>query len=615
MRTAGMLQYPPAMYHQIEKWAVSIWCGHVASQFAHYADGKDDALEKAIQELESEIPRVHAWWKHVKGTPNQSYSFKVPERTALGLKYTRVTLSTKKEVWNPQKKTYVVRLWGGPEEGDEAVYEVKGIPTSLEDDRLNIFTKSGYLRSIDRFLRNRIDSLEAEKGGLTPAQREFLPVYREALKYTTSPKAYAASARRVFPVDLTGWKYGQVEALPITVKLNFVGHVKRGGQWSPDDRELQVDMPDRMPETVRGLETQIWMIQGVLQHELRHVAQTTLQQIKGLKSVGVPTRVPSNMVSRHDLEHAIRPIEFYPRLGDEVSQFLRNYPQWTPSQINRWVKTRDFFQAIKKHKPDDWRKAVKVFVEQVQNARRERLVQKVAYKSKHKVKDNTVYEYSDRQVTRRHNEKAERLERFRGKLSDLREQVKKDLKSTDLKVRGLALAVALVDHTYERIGNPESAKDGHFGVTGWQGKHLKFQDGNAILTYVGKSGVKHRKTIDIKWLVEEIRKSVDDRGDQDTIVHDGEKPIKAQDVNEYLKKFEITAKDLRGLHANILMQRELRKSRVAEDKREDAFAKALDTVSDLVGHLPATLRNQYLVPGLEDQYLRDGTVSQELREL
>ena len=93
------------------------------------------------------------------------------------------------------------------------------------------------------------------------------------------------------------------------------------------------------------------------------------------------------------------------------------------------------------------------------------------YKSKKKVKtesgeDMTVYEYSDRQIANRNKKKAERIEKLRKSIGKLRTTVKRDMKSSDPEKSLTALAVALMDHTYERVGNDESAKDGHFGVTG-----------------------------------------------------------------------------------------------------------------------------------------------------
>lgn len=643
MKIAGLLQYPPAMYAQIEPWAVSVWCGHVADKFAYSAQDKKTVVLQALSELEAEYQRVQAWWEHVKDKPDQRYSFKIPKWTSYGIQYLKVVVSTKSEMWDPETGHIVLNLTGRPHEGNRlAIYDLKGIVVLTQDEDPQDRTRYWLIKSIKRYMTMAINNLDAEVGYKGYDSDKDRAVYQAAMKYTNKAKGYTASASQKFPVNLTGWKYLEgldLNPKPITVKLDFVGHTKRGGQWNPHNWELQVDMPQKMPESAKELESQIVRIRAILIHELRHVAQTLLQQGKNLKSVGVPTRVPNQpkAVSRWDLPHALRPIEFYPRLGDEVSAFLHRYSTgWTPTLINGWVKSQPFFQALKQHKPDDWRKAVKHFVEQVQQARAERLAQKVggqmktsrqqmieriaAYKSKKDVKINgketTIYEYSDRQISKRHNEKAKRLEAFSGKLSKLREKVKGDLKSKDPKVKGLALAVALVDHTYERIGNPTSAKEGHFGVTGWQVKHLSFKGAEAILQYVGKSGVKHRKTVDIKWLVDEIRKAVDGRKDTDTIVHDGENPIKASDVNGYLDGFEITAKDLRGYHANTLMQRELRKVKgtVAKDpkKREEQlktwFQTALDTVSELVGHLATTLKGQYLVPGLEDQFLKDGTV-------
>ncbi len=77
------------------------------------------------------------------------------------------------------------------------------------------------------------------------------------------------------------------------------------------------------------------------------------------------------------------------------------------------------------------------------------------------------------------------------------------------------------------------------------------------------------------------------------------------------------------MHANVEMQdrlREVRKKggKLPEDKKKrekqlkDEFKEALETTADAVGHEPATLKSQYLVPGLEDTFLKDGTVVDKL---
>jgi DNA topoisomerase I len=254
------------------------------------------------------------------------------------------------------------------------------------------------------------------------------------------------------------------------------------------------------------------------------------------------------------------------------------------------------------------------------------LVLRIAARYKKKMlsdEGNTIYTYSERQVALRNNKKAERLEKLRKSVHKLRSRVKKDLQSKDPDTVLTALVVGLMDHTAERVGNEESKEErGHVGVTGWQKSHVSFAKGKATLKYTGKSGVKQEKTITEKALVTALKNAHDACKEGDLFCHDGGK-ITAAKVNGYLKKFDITAKDLRGLHANSTMQTELKaarsaggklstdpKKRKAQLKKE--FKKALKATAEAVGHEPSTLESQYLVPGLSDEYLKDGTVMDKM---
>lgn len=237
----------------------------------------------------------------------------------------------------------------------------------------------------------------------------------------------------------------------------------------------------------------------------------------------------------------------------------------------------------------------------------------------------TVYQYGPRQVANRHKEKAERIEGLRGRIGDLRGRIKADLKSKDPETRLTALAIALIDATYERVGNDESADNGHYGVTGWTMDHITFsKDGKrAIIKYVGKSGVKHEKKIDDSNLVNALKACCGDKGKDEHILSEGDVRVKSSMVNDYLRKFDITAKDLRGFHANREMQERLRAIRrdgpelphARKDRDailKDEFAQALEGAAKAVGHESSTLRKQYLVPWLEDTYMKDGTIIDRL---
>ena len=241
------------------------------------------------------------------------------------------------------------------------------------------------------------------------------------------------------------------------------------------------------------------------------------------------------------------------------------------------------------------------------------------YKSKKTVKkqdggDMTVYEYSDRQVADRNRKKAERLETLRKSMAKLQTKVRKDVQSKDEKVCDVALAVGLMDETFERVGNPGSAKEGHFGVTTWRVKHVKFGKSGATITYVGKSGVDQKKKITNARIVGALKKVCKDKSGDDCVLS-----VSAADVNKYLKSFGISAKDIRGFHANTEMKFQLKKIRKGklpadpkekEQKLKDEFKTALEATAESVGHEANTLKNQYLVPGMETDYMRDGTVNE-----
>lgn len=252
------------------------------------------------------------------------------------------------------------------------------------------------------------------------------------------------------------------------------------------------------------------------------------------------------------------------------------------------------------------------------------------YKNKKTVKnqdgkESVVYEYSDQQVKLRHREKAKKLEALRKGYNKLVKQVKADLTAKDEKTRLTALAVALINDTYERVGNESSAQEGHYGVTGWQIKHVTFGKGKPTIEYVGKSGVKQKKTVDDPDIAKALKACCKDRDGKESIFDTGGIKITSKAVNAYLKPFEITAKDLRGLAANQEMQRVLKEERkkggkLPDDRKErekqlkSEFKSALEQVAEIVGHTTSILRSSYLVPGLEDEYMKGGKVKTNLNK-
>jgi DNA topoisomerase IB len=317
-------------------------------------------------------------------------------------------------------------------------------------------------------------------------------------------------------------------------------------------------------------------------------------------------------------EHHEKFAEMFGSYGKAIDVLMKQSQTWLDiekhlTESNKHLITKGVVRAL--HDWQDAHKTASVFASRVA----------ARYKQKIKTDEgNTVYTYSERQVANRNKKKAERIEKLRKSIGKLRAKVKKDLHAQDPEKTLLALAVALMDETYERVGNEESAKDGHVGVTGWCRKHVSFGPKSAVIRYVGKSGVKHEKRITDPAIRTALRDAYDAHEDDDDEIlsWDGGR-VTAQKVNDYLAKFDITAKDIRGFHANALMQDALRKARKdggklpkdpkkAKEKLKAEFKSALEEAAEAVGHEPSTLKSQYLVPGLEETYLKDGTVIDKL---
>jgi GNAT superfamily N-acetyltransferase len=252
------------------------------------------------------------------------------------------------------------------------------------------------------------------------------------------------------------------------------------------------------------------------------------------------------------------------------------------------------------------------------------------FKQKKKVEsedggETTVYVYSERQIARRNAEKAKRIEALRGRIGDLRKQVQKDIKSSDPQKFLTALAVALMDETFERVGGAKATEGDneegkpHYGVTTWRKEHVSFgRGGGATIKYTGKSGVKQKKVVKTKAVVQALRNAYEACPNDDIFEHDTGH-VTATKVNDYLKTYDVTAKDLRGYHANDRMKAALSDIRegggdLPDDKSErEAVLKkewkdALNATAEELGHESSTLEGQYLVPGLMSTFMKDGTI-------
>ncbi len=209
-------------------------------------------------------------------------------------------------------------------------------------------------------------------------------------------------------------------------------------------------------------------------------------------------------------------------------------------------------------------------------------------------------------ITRRWELKRDSIYRMKENIDRLKRHIRNHLLSSNEKDRLTALVIRIMLYTSERIGNEESASQGHFGVTQFKNKHVSVEGNRVILDYVGKSGVQQEKSF-----VDEtsalLLDSLKLRKNKFVFTTKDGFRINPDRVNRYLKNYDAKSKDIRGFNANRLMVMELNRiGETEEKKRPRVFNLALRKIGGKVGHGAPTLRKHYLLPEIEETFYNRG---------
>jgi len=214
----------------------------------------------------------------------------------------------------------------------------------------------------------------------------------------------------------------------------------------------------------------------------------------------------------------------------------------------------------------------------------------------------------EKEIKQRWDSKRDSVYNLRNNIERLKRYVRQDLFSVNEKDKLTALVIRIMLFTSERVGNGESAINGHFGVTQFKNKHIKVDDNRVVLDYVGKSGVEHEKSFVDSISASIIKDLLARRNDYVFTTKEGFR-IKPDRVNRYLSNFNAKSKDIRGYNANRLMVMELNRIvKTEEKKRAKVFNEALRKIGSKVGHGAPTLRKHYLLPEIEEHFYKYGSI-------
>ena len=157
-------------------------------------------------------------------------------------------------------------------------------------------------------------------------------------------------------------------------------------------------------------------------------------------------------------------------------------------------------------------------------------------------------------------EKFDLARKLKTKIDKIRKVNKKNLISSDIKLRQIATSLYFIDNFALRVGNEKSSDTADtVGVSSLRVEHVKLLDDNKIkLDFLGKDSVRYNKVLSvIPEVYENISEFIRDK-DKNSDLFD---KINSSDINKYLKTFMkgLTAKVFRTYNASNLFQEELKK--------------------------------------------------------
>lgn len=209
----------------------------------------------------------------------------------------------------------------------------------------------------------------------------------------------------------------------------------------------------------------------------------------------------------------------------------------------------------------------------------------------------------------------EKVERARKALPRLRSDVSARLDEPALSKRwSVGLVIALIDRMKARIGDSSNNKDGTFGISNVTRDFAEIRGDKLILKYPGKHGVEQRhETVDPVLLkgVRTLLRAGKGRTDRRLFFYEnryGEPtPVSGKMVRNVMAEYGIRPHDVRHLHANRALHRELLKRRRAaktDRDRKRLLKEAAEVVARKLGNEPRTVLRYYVDPALIEAWTR-----------
>ena len=204
--------------------------------------------------------------------------------------------------------------------------------------------------------------------------------------------------------------------------------------------------------------------------------------------------------------------------------------------------------------------------------------------------------------------KFKRVEKAIKYIPELRTAVQKDARSRNARRRVLAMVITTLDQTGMRVGTGHHLERyGTYGATTLNKEHVTVKGDTVTLTYVGKKNKEQKHTVTDPTYARQMRKLLKSDGDKVfAYTERGKtKSITGEDVNNYLKRYGITAKDIRTFKANVVFTSALRRMGKAKNEKQARknITVALDEAANHLGNTRDVCKKDYISPEILQAYL------------
>lgn len=227
--------------------------------------------------------------------------------------------------------------------------------------------------------------------------------------------------------------------------------------------------------------------------------------------------------------------------------------------------------------------------------------------------------YSIEHTQQSNDRKFKALIKFGKMLPKIYAEINDNIKKTTSrpgKEQVISIILRIINICGFRIGHTKYEKlYGSHGMITLKRKHMKInKDGHIEVEFVGKKGVINTCTITDTLVLPALVNIMNNKKANDYIFTYGESLIKAIEVNNWLKRYDIefTSKFFRTYDTNILLLEHLNKlskdpAGITINQRKKYIVEALKYVSDCINNTPAICKKSYANIDIINMYINEPT--------